>query len=303
MIKKVLITGGTGLIGKKITGLLLENNYEVALLSRSQKPGKNPETFVWDLAKNHIDPAALSDVDAIIHLAGAGIADQRWSESYKKVILESRTESTRLLYETLQQTAHQVKVFISASAIGIYPNDQNSKVFHEDGPYAANFLAEVTKAWEFEVDKIADLGIRTVKFRIGIVLSNSGGALVKMAQPVKYGLAAPIGSGEQFMSWIHEMDLSRMFIFPLENHELEGVYNAVSPNPETNAAVTKAIAKSLNKPYFLPKVPGFFINLVMGEMSELVLGGANVSSKKIQNTGFVFRFGDLSPALDDLLAE
>ena len=303
MIKKVLITGGTGLIGKKITNLLFEKDYQVAHVSRSEKPGKNPETFVWNLDENYLDPAALNGVDAIIHLAGAGVADKKWSASYKQVILESRTKSTRLLRETLEKSNHQVKVFVSASAIGIYPNDQGDKVFYEDGLYATDFLAGVTRAWEQEVDKIAALGIRTVKFRIGIVLSDSGGALVKMAQPVKYGLGAPLGSGEQFMSWIHELDLSRMFIFPLENENLKGVYNAVSPNPETNGAVTKAIAKSLNKPYFMPKIPGFLINLVMGEMSGLVLGGINVSSEKIQKAGFKFKFAELSPALDDLLTK
>ena len=303
MIKKILITGGTGLIGKKITGLLLEKGCQVAHVSRSKKPGENPETFVWDLNKNYLDPGALKDVDAIIHLAGAGVADKKWSPGYKQVILESRTKSTRLLLEKLQMSDHQVKVFVSASAIGIYPNDQNEKVFDEGSAHATDFLAEVTKAWEHEVDKIAALGIRTVKFRIGIVLSDSGGALTKMVQPVKYGLGAPIGSGRQFMSWIHEQDLSRMFVFPLENENVEGVYNAVSPNPETNAGVTKAIAKSLNKPYFLPKIPGFLINLVMGEMSTLVLGGINVSSEKIQKAGFSFKFEELSPALDDLLTK
>lgn len=302
MIKKVLITGGTGLIGNRITGLLLEKGYQVAHVSRSKRPGKSPETFVWDLKENYLDPAALKDVDAIIHLAGAGVADKRWSESYKQVILESRIKSTRLLLEGLQRSNHQVKVFVSASAIGIYPDDQAGMVFDENGPHADNFLAEVTKAWEQEVDKIASLGIRTVKFRIGIVLSNSGGALVKMAQPVKYGLGAPLGSGEQFMSWIHELDLSRMLVFPLEDENLEGVYNAVSPNAKTNTEVTKAIAKSLNKPCFLPNIPGFLIKLVMGEMSGMVLGGINASSQKIQNTGFEFKFEKLSLALDDLLA-
>ncbi|MCG8319074.1 MAG: TIGR01777 family oxidoreductase [Cytophagales bacterium] len=302
MIKKVLITGGTGLVGKKITALLLKGGYQVAHVSRSEKPGKNLETFVWDLEKNYLDPAALNKVDAIIHLAGAGVADKKWTDSYKQVILESRTKSTRLLLEALQKSDHRVKVFVSASAIGIYPNDRDAEVFHEDGPHATNFLASVTAAWEQEVDKIAALGIRTVKFRIGIVLSNSGGALVKMAQPIKYGLGAPLGSGKQFMSWIHESDLGSMLIFPLENTDLHGVYNAVSPHAKTNAEVTKAIAKSLNKPCFLPNVPGLLINLAMGEMAGLILGGAHVSSEKIQKAGFKFQFPELSLALNDLLA-
>ncbi|MDN5216536.1 TIGR01777 family oxidoreductase [Fulvivirgaceae bacterium BMA12] len=301
MVKKILITGGTGLIGRKLTQLLLESGYQVAHVSRSKNTSTNPPTFAWDLNENYLDPEALNGVEAIINLAGASVADKKWSESYKKVILESRVKSTNLLFERLQKADHQVKVFLSASAVGIYPDDRGNQVFYEDGPHATNFLAEVTGAWEQEVDKIATLGIRTVKFRIGVVLSKSGGALSKMLLPIKLGLGAPLGSGQQYMSWIHELDLCRMFVFALENENLKGVYNAVSPEAKTNDEFSKAIAKSLNKPYFLPNIPGFLIKLMMGEMAGMVLGGNNVSCKKIQNAGFQFKFGKLNAALGELL--
>ena len=259
MVKKILITGGTGLIGRKLTHLLLENDYQVVHVSRSKGMDKSPQTFTWDPRENYLDSEALNGVDAIINLAGAGLADKKWSESYKKVILESRIKSTNLLFERLQKSDHRVKVFLSASAVGIYPDDRGNQVFYEDsGSYATNFLAEVTRAWEQEADKISTLGIRTVKFRIGVVLSKSGGALSKMMIPIKLGLGAPLGNGQQYMSWIHELDLCRMFALALEDENLKGVYNAVSPDVKTNSELTRGIAKFLNKPYFFAKYSRLF---------------------------------------------
>lgn len=255
----------------------------------------------WDIEKGFIEEAAIQNNDYIIHLAGAGVAEQTWTEKRKQEILNSRTQSTELLAKYLKNTFHSIQHFISASAIGIYGLDTGDTLLTEDSPIGNDFLAEVTKAWENSIDLIADLGIRTVKLRIGIVLSSEGGALAKIAQPIHWGLGAALGSGKQYMSWIHIDDLCRMIMYLLENEQFNGIYNAVAKHPATNAEFTTKVAKVLKKPLLLPNVPNFALKLMLGEMANIVIGGNKVSAKKIEATGFQFQFDDLTTALQDLL--
>ncbi|MDF2156517.1 TIGR01777 family oxidoreductase [Algoriphagus sp. CAU 1675] len=293
-MKNILITGGSGMIGQKATGVLEANGYEVAWLSRSPQSQK---TFLWDIHKQEIDPEAMEWADAVIHLAGTGVAEKRWTAQRKKEILESRTQSTALLMKGIERASNRPSTFISASAIGFYGLDTGTALMEESSKAGEDFLAQVVVAWENEVKKIEALHLRTVMFRIGIVLDTEGGALVEMLKPP---VAAPLGSGDQWMSWIHRDDLVRMFVFALEKTTLQGVYNAVAPNPVTNQKLTQLAAKEKGKPYLGIGVPGFALKLVLGEMAEMVLGGSRVSCSKIQKAGFEFEFPQLQAALKDL---
>lgn len=298
--KTVLITGASGLIGSQLTKMLLNDGYHVRHLSRSKKDGKVP-SFVWDVETRQIDESAFESVNSIIHLAGAGIADKRWTTERKKQILESRTKSTALLLEKLNSIVHAVQTFISASAIGYYGFGE--KIFSEESEPGTDFLAEVVRQWEAEVNRFESLNIRTVKIRTGIVLSMEGGALKEIAKPIRYGVGAPLGSGNQHMSWIHITDLCNMFLFALSNDQMHGTYNAVSPTWTTNAEITKVVAKELKRPLILPTVPGFVLRILLGEMADLVLKGSKVSADKIQNAGFTFAYPNLENALKNLLRE
>ncbi|UZD21569.1 TIGR01777 family oxidoreductase [Algoriphagus halophytocola] len=290
-MKNILISGGSGMIGQKITELLELKGYQVAWLSRSDK---NQKTFIWNVEKNEIDPNAIAWADAIIHLAGAGVADKRWTEERKKIILESRTRSTQLLYQAINDAEEKPNAFISASAVGFYGFDTCATLVDENQDAGKDFLAHVVKEWEGEVKKIKELHLRTVILRIGIVLDPNGGALAEMMKPP---VAAPLGKGDQWMSWITKGDLARMFVFALEKTTLQGIFNAVGPNPATNQQLTQAAAQVKGKPYIGIGVPGFALRLFLGEMAAMVLGGNRVSSQKIQKAGFEYECPDLKPAL------
>jgi uncharacterized protein len=298
--KSILVTGASGLIGRRLMELLLQKGHQVSHLGRDKKNGTRP-SFTWDVRKRKVDEDALKAVDTIINLAGAGIAEKRWTHERKKELLESRTESVKLIYETLGKVNHNVKAFISASAIGYYGVENDEKVFVETDKPGNDFLAEVTRQWEAEADKLSTLGIRIVKFRIGIVLSAKGGALKEMARPVKMFVGAPLGTGQQYLSWIHIDDLCNMFIRAVEDSSFIGPYNAVAPSPVTNEDLTREIAKVLGRPMIIPKVPSFMLRTLLGEMADMVLKGNKVSSNRIEESGFTYRFRDLREALEDLL--
>jgi uncharacterized protein (TIGR01777 family) len=301
MPHNILITGGTGLLGSRLTEMLLQEGYQVSYLSRSQEMISGVDVFQWNVEEGYINEKAIAQADYIIHLAGAGVADKRWTKSRKQEILESRTKSAQLLYETLKQTRHTVKAFISASAIGYYGYDTGQKLITEQSAAGDDFLANVVQAWEASVQQISQLGVRVVNFRIGIVLSEKGGALAKIIQTIKVGAGAPLGSGKQYFSWIHIDDVCRMFIQAIKNEGMQGIYNAVAPHPVTNEELTKAAAHVLDKPLVLPNVPAFALKLALGEMAAAVLGGSKVSNQKITATGFMFQFSELTQALEDLL--
>ena len=294
-MKNILITGGSGLIGKAITSYLKKNNYEVAWLSRKPKKQKQ-KSFAWDVHKQTLDEKALDWCDGIIHLAGAGVADKRWSEKRKKEILESRTLSTRLLFENLQKLEKRPEVFISASAIGYYGMDTGRELIKEESPEGDGFLAEVVTKWEAELARLNTLGMRTVILRTGIVLDKKGGALAEMLKPP---VAAPLGNGKQYMSWIHLDDLAAMYGYAL-THPLTGIYNAVAPHPVSNYDLTKAAAEAKGKPFLPIPVPGFLLKIVLGEMAGMVTGGNKVSSQKVEMAGFIFKYPYIKEALEKI---
>lgn len=299
--KTILITGATGLIGSRLTELLVQKGYSVRHLGRKKRQGNVP-AFVWDIASNYIEEGALEAVDSIIHLAGAGIADEPWTEKRKREILESRTHSTALLYHTLKNKPNQVKSFISASAIGYYGFEKAEKVYTEEDESGRDFLAEVVRKWEAEVDMIENLNIRTVKIRVGIVLSEKGGALKEIAKPVRLFAGAPLGSGDQAISWIHLDDLCALFIYALENISMKGAYNGVTPHYVSNRELTRCIANVLRRPLLLPNIPAFVMRIMLGEMANLVLNGNKVSADKIVKAGFTFKYPHLQEAVRNLLA-
>lgn len=304
MPETVLITGGTGDIGQHLTQHLLQQGYQVTYLSRSNKSIPNVTVYQWDIKKGHIDPQAIATADHIIHLAGAGIADERWTDERKNEIIKSRTQSTELLAQALARNTHQVKSFMGASAIGYYGADTGDRPLTETSDGGSDFMAQVVRAWERAEDQLAQLGIRTVKLRTGIVLTRTGGALPKLVQPIKLGAGAPIGSGQQYVSWIHIDDMCRLYSTALANESWQGVYNAVGPTPVTNETLTRTIAEVLHRPILLPNIPTFVIKLMYGEMAVVVTGGNYVLNKRIADeTDFMYKYVDLKRALQDLLEQ
>jgi uncharacterized protein (TIGR01777 family) len=296
--KHILLSGGTGLIGLRLTQLLLEKGYLVNHLSRS--PGKDPrvKTYLWDVEKGQIDEHCIDGVDTIVHLAGAGIADKRWTDQRKKELINSRTKSIELIYGLLRNKKHRVNSVISASAIGYY-SDRGDELLTELSPPANDFLAKCCVVWENTVDIGKEFNLRIVKFRTGVVLDN-GGALEKIAMPVKFYVGSPIGSGKQWIPWVHWKDVADMYQYAIENKNIDGVYNMVAPNPLTNKQLTMAVAKQLHKPLWMPNVPAVILKLLMGEMSTIVLGSTKVSAKKIEDAGFRFKYPDIEPALREI---
>ena len=301
-MKKILITGGSGLVGTRLTELLLASgNYEVMHLSRSGSHIPGVTVYEWDVEAGKLEEEAIQKADCVIHLAGTGIMEKAWIDSQKEKILESRTLSTALLVEKLTVLDHHVKTYIGASAIGYYgieESDQTS-LKHEDDLAGSDFLAQVCVEWEKAHAEVPS-NIRSSIIRIGIVLSDKGGALVEMAKPVKAWAGAALGDGNQVVSWIHIDDLCRIFIKAIEDDKMQGTYNAVAPNPVTNAELTRIIANSLDKPLFLPNVPEPAMYLLLGQQAESVLRSIKASEEKIVKAGFEFAFTDAQKAVDDL---
>ncbi len=297
----VLISGGTGLVGTHLSSMLKEKGYDVIILSRERGEGR----AVWDIKNEKIDKDAIARADYIIHLAGASVAEKRWTEKRKKEIESSRTDSSALLIRALKETNNNVKAFISASAIGWYGPDNNNSLkngFVETDPVSTDFLGETCKLWEASVDHVTTLGIRLVKMRTGIVLSEKGGALESFKKPVYAGIAPILGNGKQIISWIHIEDLCRMYIYAIENENLDGVYNAVSPSPVSNEKLELAIARKLKGKFFISiNVPSFILKIILGQMSVEVLKSATVSCSKIKAENFHFIFPSMEAALADLI--
>jgi len=300
---RILITGVTGLIGNELSLLLLQNGVSIHYLTTSKnkiEDEPNYKGFFWDPEQGIIDENCLMGVDAIIHLAGASIA-KRWTDIHKQEIIESRIVSSNLLFKALKSNPHQVKQIVSASGIAIYPNS-DSVIYTEDSKEIDDsFLGTVVLKWEESVDKFKLLNIKVCKLRTGMVLSNKGGALPEMIKPIQFGLGASIGSGNQVQSWIHIHDIAALYFFVIQN-SLEGVYNAVSPNPISNAMLTKSIAEVLHKPLFLPNIPRFVMKGILGEMNELLFEDKNLSAQKVIDRGFVFKYSNINKALVNLFA-
>ena len=279
--------------------MLSQKGHEVSHLSRNPTNGTY-QSFYWNVKKGEIDKEAIKNADVIIHLAGAGVADKRWTKEWKQEILDSRIDSTQLLFDAVKNHNSRLEYFLSASAIGYYGWDTGDKVINEEYEKGEGFLADVVDDWEQKIGEFSELGISNSAVRIGIVLSEKGGALEKMAQPVKMFVGAPLGSGRQYMSWIHIDDLCSIFMHLMDN-KLDGIYNGTAPKPETNKEFTKKLASACKRPLFLPNVPDFALKLLVGEMQVMLTGGNNVSSEKIENSGFKFQFPSLDSALKDLI--
>lgn len=301
----ICITGGTGLVGKALSKLLTQKGHTVIILSRKNRPADGSIQYaVWDLEKGEIDKTAITQSDFIVHLAGAGVAEKRWSKSRKEEIVNSRTQSSALLVKALKEIPNKVQAVISASAVGWYGPDKEAekKGFAETDPVFDDFLGQTCLAWEQSIEPVTQLNIRLVKLRIGIVLSNDGGALKEFKKPLKFGLASILGSGKQIISWIHIDDVCRMFDYAMEQTKLSGSYNAVAPKPVSNADLVLALAKKMRgRAYITAPVPSFVLKLMLGEMSIEVLKSTTVSSSKIQNEGFQFLYPSIDAALNELI--
>lgn len=298
----ILITGATGLIGRHLTNALLANGHLVKQLSRRDVKPHSPkiEAFKWNIEKGEIDEACVDGADAIVHLAGENLGAKPWTNQRKKEIIDSRTRSVALIYDVLRKRSdHQVRSVVSASAVGFYGN-QGNEILTESSKPGVNFLAETCMAWETAVDKGKNLGLRIVKFRNGIVLARDGGALPRLTKPIKAGIGAPLGSGKQWVPWIHIHDLVRMYMFALDHRHLQGPYNAASPHPVTNKTLTRAIAQQLNRKVLLPAIPAIVLRAIMGKMSELVITSDRTTADKIILEGFTFAYPDIEQALYDL---
>jgi hypothetical protein len=303
----VLITGGTGLVGSRLTEMLVAKGYEVIIVSRNAA-SKNTNPAIsyaqWNVEAQTIDTVALAKADYIIHLAGAGVADKRWTKNRKEEIINSRTQSSALLVKALKENSHQVKAIISASAIGWYGADpsKHTNGFEESDEPAIDFLGNTCKLWESSIEPVKTLGIRLVKLRTGIVLSPKGGALKEFLKPIRLGIAGILSKGKQIVSWIHIDDLCNQFIYAIENSNMQGSYNAVAPNPLTNKLLTLKIAKQVRGKFFIPvHIPSFVLKIILGEMSVEILKSCTVSSKKMEQMCFKFSYPTIEPALEHLL--
>lgn len=302
MKQNVLITGGTGFIGKKLTKILLERGYSVSILTRNSKPNAEGVTYyIWDVSNQNIEEAAVLKADYIIHLAGENIAEKKWTAKRKAEIMESRTQSAQLIYNVLKKHNKRIEAFVSASGIGFYGAINGEGICTENTLPANDFIGTTCQEWEKSADLVAGLGIRTVKIRTGLVLGKDEGILKKLTPIFKRGLGSALGSGKQYMPWIHIQDLCMMYIEAIENEKMTGAYNATINDSTTNLTFSKALANSFGYSIWLPNVPAFLIRLAMGEMASIVLSGRRVSSDKVKSLGFRFQFKNLKKALKDCL--
>jgi uncharacterized protein (TIGR01777 family) len=295
---KILIAGGTGFLGQHISSYLRKEGNLISILSR--KSG-GPDTYIWDVKKGHVDERAFAGVDTIINLAGAGLADHRWTDSYKKEIIDSRVDSARLIFDTLKRIPnHSVKTYISASAVGYYGECGDAWV---DEMFRAkeDFLGSVCSAWEKAAHEFESLAIRTVILRIGFVLANDGGALPVMSRPIRLFAGSPLGTSKQYLSWIHVDDLARIFSFAVTQEKLHGTFNSVSTKPVTNKELLKEIANVLHRPLWPVNVPPFVLKMLLGEQAAIVLEGQRVSNEKLRLAGFELKHIDLHAAIKSLI--
>lgn len=297
----ILVTGGTGLIGSYLCKRLKGEGHSVSILSRTENSESPYPIYLWDLDQGKIDESSIANADYIIHLAGANIADKRWTRKRKRLILESRQKPVELINSKIDTSNHKIKAFISASAVGYYGALSSNKIFVEGDSPANDFLGSTCHEWENSTELFKQNGIRTVIIRTGVVLTKENGAFAKMKKPVKLGIGSAIGDGKQYLPWIHIDDLCNIYIKSIEDIEMKGPYNAVAPDHKTNKEFTHLLARVLNKPFWFPNVPAFMMKIIFGELSKILLEGSRVSSDKIIKSGYKFRFPKLEDALKELI--
>lgn len=293
MTKNILITGGSGLVGTKLTTILTERGYSVRHLGRKKKTSGSTPSYNWSPEKDEIDQKAIEWADTIVHLAGAGIAEKKWTSKRKKVLRTSRIKTAELLKNAISNAQNKPQQIISASGISYYGLITTDTILEENSPHGDDFIAQLCIDWE---KPIISSGIQNVVLRIGIVLSENGGALTKMtAAP----LLSPLGSGQQWMPWIHIDDLCNMFLHAIEN-QLEGIFNAVSPEHVNNHYFTHKLCKAAGKVFLPIKAPAFVLKIALGDMADLLLEGTRISPEKMKRTGFIFQFEQLDNALKNI---
>jgi uncharacterized protein len=300
-VPSVLITGGSGLIGRHLTSTLLAKGYSVTHLSRKFTHQNNIRILQWDPENGILSPNALDGIDYIIHLAGANIGEKRWTKRRKEEIINSRVDSARLLFNALNIINTKLKAFISASAVGYYGTTTSVKVFDEYDPPATDFLATTCRLCEEGADLFGNSGIRCVKIRTAVVLEKNDSALSKLMMPAKFGILLQTGTGKQYMPWIHIKDLCNIYLKAIDDQKMHGTYNAVSPEHITNKEFMKTLASVMNRWLFPIPVPSFVLKAVLGEMSDVVLKGSRISSEKIVNSGYSFVFKNHKEALLNLI--
>jgi uncharacterized protein (TIGR01777 family) len=298
MKKNVLITGGSGFVGKQLTQVLIDSGYTVSILSRSKRADAvDVFYYTWNIQTQMIEEAAVLKADYVIHLAGANIAEQRWTEKRKEIVINSRKQSAELILSVVKKHNKKLEAFISASGIGIYGAVNGEAVCTEKSRPANDFLGMVCQMWEAAADQFAQLGIRTVKVRTGLVVGKNDGFLNKLTPIFKLRLGSALGSGKQYMPWIHIEDLCAIYLEALKNPNMSGAFNAAINDNTTNDTFSKTLAKVYGYSIWLPNIPAFLLKLVMGEMSKLVLTGRRVSSDKIEKLGFNFKHKKLEDTL------
>lgn len=299
-METVLITGGTGLLGRHLSRKLKEKGYNVLLLSRNSSRGNSHSVYNWNPEKNEVENEAIERADYIIHLAGAGMGDKRWTKKRRQRIFDSRIKTCGLLFDKVQESGIKLKSFISASGSGYYGTETSEKIFSETDPPSGDFTGEVCRRWEQSADRFQESGIRTVKIRTGIVLTQKGGVLDRMLLPVKLGIGSALGNGRQYIPWIHIDDLCNIYIRAIMDKTMKGAWNAVAPEHITNREFMRSLAKVLKKPFFFPAVPSFLLKLLFGRMADIILKGSRVSANKILSAGYKFEYPDLENALKNL---
>lgn len=300
IMETVLITGGTGLIGSHLSKKLKENGFNITLLSRKRETDGAISVYTWDPDEDFIDPEAISCADYIIHLAGAGIGDKRWTKKRRELLINSRIKTGDLIFNKVQESGKKLKAFISASGIGYYGTITSDNIFNETYPPSKDFLGEVCRKWEQMADRFKESGIRTVKIRTGVVLTEKGGALARMTTTIKMGIGSPLGNGKQYIPWIHIDDLCNFYLKAVEDPSMMGAWNAVAPEHITNKEFMHTLSKILEKPFFFPAVPSFVLKTLFGKMAGIILKGSRVSAGKIISTGYNFVYPNLENALKNL---
>lgn len=297
----VLITGGTGLVGKALTEKLLSEDHEVRILSRNPSQGTRVKSFYWNVEKNEIDEKAFEGLDHIVHLAGAGIGDERWTTTRKNEIIDSRVKSMQVVSGIVHKKNIRLKSFVGASAIGFYGMNTTEKIYVETDYGGNDFLSDVCLQWENSYHLIQDYSNKNCILRTAVVLSSRGGALKKLIPLFKSGLGSALGSGKQYMPWIHIDDLVSVYMKALFDPEYVGIYNAVSSEHITNSGFFRQLADVLSKPFFMPSVPGFALRVIFGKMADILLTDSRINNQKLLNTSFQFRFPMLQNALKEII--
>jgi uncharacterized protein len=299
---KILITGGSGLLGKAISDLLIRSNHLPVWLSRSGDESGPVKKYKWDLEKQYIDEKAFENTEYVIHLAGAGIAEKRWTRTYKDEILASRVKSSALLHACITKNGYGIKTLVGGSAIGYYGARQSDTIIHEHEHAGSDFLAQTCALWEKSYQPFARIGIRTPVIRTGVVLSNNGGAYQKLSPVFRAGFGAAIADGRQYFPWIHINDIAAIFVFALFKENMNGVYNGVSSELIDNKNFSEKLARSFNKRLILPNIPSAALHLVMGKRALMLTEGLKISNHKIKVAGFEFQFENMEGALRELAA-